>query len=109
MKWINVPIRTVLFSGLSKYDGTRQRQLQVREFQQIAGRAGRAGFDTIGHVVVEAPEHDIENARLARQCQSAVGEVAEGTGADGTARQLAAKRERFASRVAGKRLQDTNR
>ena len=64
---INVPIRTVLFSGLSKYDGTRQRQLQVREFQQIAGRAGRAGFDTIGHVVVEAPEHDIENARLVRK------------------------------------------
>ncbi len=64
---INVPIRTVLFSGLSKYDGTRQRQLQVREFQQIAGRAGRAGFDTIGHVVVEAPEHEIENARLVRK------------------------------------------
>ena len=64
---INVPIRTVLFSGLSKYDGVRQRQLQVREFQQIAGRAGRAGFDTIGHVVVEAPEHEIENARLVRK------------------------------------------
>ncbi len=64
---INVPIRTVLFSGLSKYDGTRQRQLQVREFQQIAGRAGRAGFDTIGHVVVEAPDHEIENARLVRK------------------------------------------
>jgi len=64
---INVPIRTVVFSGLSKYDGTRQRHLQVREFQQIAGRAGRAGFDTIGHVVVEAPEHEIENARLVRK------------------------------------------
>ncbi|MET1132910.1 MAG: DUF3516 domain-containing protein, partial [Aeromicrobium sp.] len=64
---INVPIRTVLFSGLSKYDGTRQRHLQVREFQQIAGRAGRAGFDTVGHVVVEAPEHEIENARLVRK------------------------------------------
>ncbi len=64
---INVPIRTVLFSGLSKYDGVRQRQLQVREFQQIAGRAGRAGYDTIGHVVVEAPEHEIENARLVRK------------------------------------------
>lgn len=64
---INVPIRTVLFSGLSKFDGTRQRQLQVREFQQIAGRAGRAGYDTIGHVVVEAPEHEVENARLVRK------------------------------------------
>ena len=60
---INVPIRTVLFSGLSKYDGTRQRQLQVREFQQIAGRAGRPGFDTVGHVVVLAPEHEIENVK----------------------------------------------
>jgi len=64
---INVPIRTVLFSGLTKFDGTRQRRLQVREFQQIAGRAGRAGFDTIGHVVVEAPEHEVENARLVRK------------------------------------------
>lgn len=60
---INVPIRTVLFSGLSKYDGTRQRQLQVREFQQIAGRAGRAGYDTIGHVIALAPEHEIENLK----------------------------------------------
>jgi len=60
---INVPIRTVLFSGLSKFDGVRQRTLQVREFQQIAGRAGRAGFDTVGYVVVEAPEHEIENAK----------------------------------------------
>jgi len=64
---INVPIRTVLFSGLTKFDGTRQRRLQVREFQQIAGRAGRAGYDTIGHVVVEAPEHEVENARLVRK------------------------------------------
>lgn len=60
---INVPIRTVMFSGLTKYDGRRQRQLQVREFAQIAGRAGRAGFDTVGHVVVLAPEHEIENAK----------------------------------------------
>ncbi|MCW2747715.1 MAG: hypothetical protein JWP10_857, partial [Nocardioidaceae bacterium] len=61
---INVPIRTVLFSGLSKYDGVKQRQLQVREFQQIAGRAGRAGYDTVGYVLAEAPEHEIENLRL---------------------------------------------
>jgi len=64
---INVPIRTVLFSGLTKFDGTRQRHLQVREFQQIAGRAGRAGFDTVGHVVVQAPEHEVENAKLLRK------------------------------------------
>ena len=54
---INVPIRTVLFTGLTKYDGTRTRLLQAREFHQIAGRAGRAGFDTVGTVVVQAPEH----------------------------------------------------
>ncbi|MFV0461294.1 MAG: DEAD/DEAH box helicase [Actinomycetales bacterium] len=61
---INVPIRTVLLTGLSKYDGTRQRHLSVREFQQVAGRAGRAGFDTAGTVVVQAPEHEIENLKL---------------------------------------------
>ena len=60
---INVPIRTVLFTGLAKFDGTRQRVLRTREFQQIAGRAGRAGFDTAGYVVVQAPEHVIENER----------------------------------------------
>jgi len=60
---INVPIRTVLFTALSKYDGTRTRLLMAREFHQIAGRAGRAGFDTMGRVVVQAPEHVIENER----------------------------------------------
>jgi superfamily II RNA helicase len=60
---INVPIRTVLFTALSKYDGTRTRLLMAREFHQIAGRAGRAGFDTTGRVVVQAPEHVIENAK----------------------------------------------
>ncbi len=60
---INVPIRTVLFTGLSKYDGTRVRRLRSREFHQIAGRAGRAGFDTVGFVVVQAPEHVIENEK----------------------------------------------
>ena len=54
---INVPIRTVLFTGLAKFDGSRQRVLRTREFLQIAGRAGRAGFDTAGYVVVQAPEH----------------------------------------------------
>src|SRR4051812_13014080 len=60
---INVPIRTVVFSALSKYDGTRTRLLQVREFHQIAGRAGRAGYDTAGTVVVQAPEHEVENLK----------------------------------------------
>jgi hypothetical protein len=60
---INVPIRTVVFSALSKYDGVRTRLLQAREFHQIAGRAGRAGYDTAGTVVVEAPEHEVENLK----------------------------------------------
>ncbi|WP_020097714.1 DEAD/DEAH box helicase [Microbacterium sp. 11MF] len=59
---INVPIRTVLITALSKYDGTKMRQLSAREFHQIAGRAGRAGYDTHGSVVVLAPEWEIENA-----------------------------------------------
>jgi superfamily II RNA helicase len=61
---INVPIRTVLFTALAKYDGQRTRPLKAREFHQIAGRAGRAGYDTIGTVVAEAPDHEVENARL---------------------------------------------
>ncbi|MGI9008640.1 MAG: DEAD/DEAH box helicase [Streptosporangiaceae bacterium] len=60
---INVPIRTVLFTSLSKYDGSVTRLLQAREFHQIAGRAGRAGFDDAGLVVVQAPEHVIANER----------------------------------------------
>jgi superfamily II RNA helicase len=60
---INVPIRTVLFTSLSKYDGTDTRLLSAREFHQIGGRAGRAGFDTMGAVVVLAPEHAIDNAK----------------------------------------------
>src|SRR5580700_9766348 len=60
---INVPIRTVLFTALSKYDGNKTRLLQAREFHQIAGRAGRAGYDTSGRVVVQAPEHVVDNER----------------------------------------------
>ncbi len=61
---INVPIRTVLITSLVKFDGRRMRVLRAREFHQIAGRAGRPGFDTTGFVVVQAPEHEIENERL---------------------------------------------
>ncbi|CAN5299799.1 DEAD/DEAH box helicase [soil metagenome] len=61
---INVPIRTVLLTALTKFDGTRMRQLSAREFHQIAGRAGRAGYDTAGTVVCQAPEYEAENVRL---------------------------------------------
>lgn len=67
---INVPIRTVLMTGLAKYDGRRERILKSREFHQIAGRAGRAGYDTEGTVVVEAPEHEIENAKARQRLSS---------------------------------------
>jgi superfamily II RNA helicase len=60
---INVPIRTVVFTALSKYDGSKVRTLSAREFHQIAGRAGRAGFDVAGTAVVQAPEHVIDNER----------------------------------------------
>ena len=65
---INVPIHTVLLTALSKYDGHRQRILNAREFHQIAGRAGRSGFDTEGEVIVQAPEHEIENAKMRLKC-----------------------------------------
>jgi superfamily II RNA helicase len=61
---VNVPIRTVLFTKLCKFDGEKTAILSVRDFQQIAGRAGRKGFDSQGSVVAQAPEHVIENARL---------------------------------------------
>lgn len=60
---INVPIHTVVFIALTKFDGTRVRRLRAREFHQIAGRAGRYGFDDEGVVISEAPEHEIENAK----------------------------------------------
>jgi superfamily II RNA helicase len=61
---INVPIRTVLFTKLCKFDGQKTAILSARDFHQIAGRAGRKGFDDIGFVVAQAPEHYIENLRL---------------------------------------------
>ena len=71
---INVPIRTVLLTGLAKFDGRTTRLLNSREFHQIAGRAGRAGYDTVGHVVVQAPEWTVEfekqKARAAARAES---------------------------------------
>ena len=62
---VNVPIRAVVFSQLCKFDGEKVGILRVREFKQIAGRAGRKGFDDRGYVVCQAPEHVVENKRLA--------------------------------------------
>jgi superfamily II RNA helicase len=61
---VNIPIRTVLFTRLCKYDGEKTTILSVRDFQQIAGRAGRKGFDDRGYVIAQAPEHVIENRRI---------------------------------------------
>jgi superfamily II RNA helicase len=64
---VNIPIRTVVFTQLCKYDGEKTAIMSVREFHQIAGRAGRKGFDERGFVEVQAPEHVIENLRLAEK------------------------------------------
>ncbi|MCU0701731.1 MAG: DUF3516 domain-containing protein, partial [Myxococcaceae bacterium] len=61
---VNVPIRTVLFTQLCKFDGEKTAVLSVRDFQQIAGRAGRKGYDDVGYVVAQAPAHVIENLKL---------------------------------------------
>ncbi len=61
---VNIPIRTVLFTKLCKFDGEKTAILRVRDFLQISGRAGRKGFDDAGSVVAQAPEHVVENLRL---------------------------------------------
>ncbi len=67
---INVPIRTVVVTALTKFDGTKMRRLSAREFHQIAGRAGRAGYDTEGDVIALAPEHEVENARAQTKAEA---------------------------------------
>jgi hypothetical protein len=64
---VNIPIRTVLFTQLCKFDGTKTAILTSRDFHQISGRAGRKGFDERGYVVAQAPEHVVENKRLAEK------------------------------------------
>ena len=107
---INVPIRTVLFTGADQVRRhADQRLLKAREFHQIAGRAGRAGFDTAGTVVVQAPEHvDRERAgagqgrrRPEEAAQGAAQEAAGGrrsAGARPTFERLVARRARAARR-----------
>jgi len=67
---VNVPIRSVLLSQLCKYDGVRTRTLKVREFQQIAGRAGRKGFDDVGDVWAQAPAHVVENIKAEQKANN---------------------------------------
>src|SRR5437762_3788722 len=67
---VNIPIRTVLFTQLCKFDGEKTAQLTVRDFLQVAGRAGRKGFDERGYIVAQAPEHVIENLKLAQKKQA---------------------------------------
>jgi superfamily II RNA helicase len=69
---VNVPIRTVLFTKLCKFDGQKTTLLSVRDFQQIAGRAGRKGFDDRGTVVAQAPEHVVENLAAERKAQGSL-------------------------------------
>jgi len=69
---VNIPIRTVLFSALSKFDGEKVRILSARDFKQISGRAGRRGFDDRGSVICQAPEHVIENRRAAEKARGVV-------------------------------------
>ena len=64
---VNIPIRTVLFSQLCKFDGEKTAILSARDFHQISGRAGRKGFDDHGYVVAQAPEHVIENKKLSEK------------------------------------------
>ena len=67
---INVPIRSVLFSRLYKFDGAKTGILSVRDFKQIAGRAGRKGFDDVGYVYCQAPEHVVENLKLEQKAKA---------------------------------------
>jgi superfamily II RNA helicase len=67
---VNIPIRTVLFTQLCKYDGEKVGILSARDFKQLAGRAGRKGFDVAGSVVAQAPEHVVENLKLAEKEKS---------------------------------------
>ncbi len=67
---VNIPIRTVLFTKLAKFDGTKVGLLSVRDFKQIAGRAGRRGFDTRGSVVAQAPEHIVEKRQAEKRSEA---------------------------------------
>lgn len=65
---VNMPIRAVIFTQLSKGGGPAgMHHLKPGEFRQIAGRAGRKGHDTMGTVIVQPPEHEVNNIRKKRK------------------------------------------
>jgi superfamily II RNA helicase len=66
---VNIPIRTVLFTKLAKFDGSKVGLLSVREFKQISGRAGRRGFDDRGSVVAQAPEHIVDKRQAEKKSE----------------------------------------
>ncbi|KAK3673037.1 Antiviral helicase ski2 [Recurvomyces mirabilis] len=55
---LNLPTRTVVFSGFRKYDNKNFRDLLPGEYTQMAGRAGRRGLDTVGYVILVSPGSD---------------------------------------------------
>ena len=48
---LNLPVKTAIFTDVSKHDGHNMRMLHAHEYTQAAGRAGRLGFDTVGRVI----------------------------------------------------------
>lgn len=63
---INMPARTVVFDGLQKFDGVGFRTMKTRDFQQMAGRAGRRGIDNEGFVYCRINPLEIDFERVAR-------------------------------------------
>jgi superfamily II RNA helicase len=60
---INLPVKTTIFTEVSKYDGVSMRMLLGHEYTQAAGRAGRLGLDKVGHVIhLNNLFHDVESA-----------------------------------------------
>jgi len=64
---VNLPVADSRSLGAGEIRRTTSRLLTARELHQIAGRAGRAGYDTSGLVVVQAPEHVVENEQAAKK------------------------------------------
>lgn len=48
---LDCPIKTAIFTGLTKFDGHEERYLEPHEYTQMSGRAGRRGIDTFGNVI----------------------------------------------------------